>query len=431
LPPSPRSSLALLLIGAACLSGCGRSTRKPLPRADAGPPVVVVDRKVESTAIGPTSPEIEPNDTWKQAQPLDEGVRIAGVLAVGPPLDVDCYRLRGRAAAGDLGAPPDLAAVDLGAAPVLAGFVAVAPQEGSVVLDLLDEKGKVVLWRSAPAGQRATLSYLRIPEVGALVRVRRAARAQAPPVEVPYTIEYSTRLLGPDEEPRPELEPDDQPAQAVPLPPRGNVTGKLDGSDDRDLIALPALPAGATYRVELAAIAELALEVKLRAGSETLSTARGGKGGELRLRNLPGSAAQPLYLVLRAIDGASDTPYTLRVASEPALESGVEREPNDDLAHANRAVPGESIAGYLWPGDTDWYCAPEASQLGARIDAMPDVDWKLELADAAGKIIVKADAGKRGAGEELPPDPRARCVRLSARARDTAFDAPYRLTFLP
>jgi hypothetical protein len=62
---------------------------------------------------------------------------------------------------------------------------------------------------------------------------------------------------------------------------------------------------------------------------------------------------------------------------------------------------------------------------------MADVDWKLELADAAGKVIAKADVGRRGAGEELSPDPRARCVRLSGRARDTAFDAPYRLTFLP
>ena len=121
----------------------------------------------------------------------------------------------------------------------------------------------------------------------------------------------------------------------------------------------------------------------------------------------------------------------LRVTSEPALDSGIEREPNDDRAHANPAVPGESIAGYLWPGDADWYCSAEGVALGARIDALAEVDWKLELTDAAGKTIKKADEGKRGAGEELASDPRARCVRVSARSRDTAFDAPYRLSFLP
>jgi hypothetical protein len=422
--------LVLLALGA-----CGnRPTRKPISRGDGGASVVIVDRRTEPQAIGPTSPELEPNDAPKQAQALEEAARIGATLSVGPPLDADCYRLHGPQRAADLGPPPDLStpAGDAGAppTPLFLGFVVVAPQEGSVVLDLLDDKGKTILSRSSAVGQRVTLSYLRVGDAGAVVRVRRPKSAT--PVEIAYTIEYTTRTVPPEEEPQPEVEPDDQPAQAVALPTRGTLTGKLDGSDDRDLVALPALPAGATYRVELAAIAELALEVKLRSGKDTLSTARGGKGGELRLRNLPGSASSPLYLQLRAIDGASDTPFTLRVASEPPLDAGIEREPNDDRAHANPAVPGESLAGYLWPGDSDWYCAAEGTaQLGARVDALADVDWKLESADAAGKIIQKADVGKRGAAEELAADPRARCVRVTARARDTAFDAPYRITFLP
>jgi hypothetical protein len=435
LPPSPRSSLALALVVAGAV-GCNRPPRRPIERKDAGPAVVMVERRNEPRATGPTTPEIEPNDVGKSAQPIEPGARIAGAITPATPIDVDCFGLRPLPSALDLGAPRDLGPTDAGTPPVAIAFVTVTPAEegGQLVIDLLDDKGRVVLSRGAAAGQHATLHYLRLdPATGATVRVRLPTRKKAAPppsAAVGYTLEYAARWLTGDEEPLPEVEPDDQLAQAVALPPRGTLTGRLDGTDDRDLVSLPALPEGATYRVELAAIAELALEVQVRAGKEVLSSARGGKGGELRLRNAPGRATLPLVLQLRAIDGASDTPYTLRVASESPVE-GVEHEPNDRRPVANPAAPGQSIAGYLWPGDADWFCGPAGTALGARVDGLADVDWKLEAAADDGAVLAKADAGKKGAGESLEPVPNASCIKISARARDTAFDAPYHLTFLP
>ena len=386
---------------------------------------MLVDRRTEPAALGPTAPEVEPNDDARRAQVLESGARVAA--AIGSATDVDCYRLRGPAVPGDLGA----AGADGGGPPVVLGFVAAGPADHALVLELLDARGRASVARSAGAGERATLSYLRIDPAGAVIRVRAPVPKGAPPIAAPvaYALEYAARALGADEEPVPELEPDDQPATAIALPPRGALTGRLDGPDDRDVVALPPLEGGATYRVELAAIPELAMELRLRAGGATLATARGGKGGELRLRNLPGAADAPLVLVLRAVDGTSATPYTLRVATEPPLASGVEREPNDDRAHASRLAAGDAVAGYLWPGDVDWYCAD--APIGARVDGLADVDWRLELTDADGNTLAKADAGRRGAGEELAPDPRARCVRVSGRPRDTAYDEPYRLTLLP
>ena len=245
---------------------------------------------------------------------------------------------------------------------------------------------------------------------------------------VAYVLAYAVRDARLDEQPQPEIEPDDTAPTAVHLGAGGTLAGVLDGDDDRDYVALPAVEAGATFRVEVSenegAQAGAQIELKLRSASATIVSAR-GRGSELRLRNLP-SGGGPLFVVLRTLDGRGPMPYTLRVASEPALGGGVELEPNDDRAHANKAAPGDSIAGYLWPGDVDWFCGD--APMGARVDALADVDWKLELADASGKTIAKADDGKRGEAETLPADPRARCVRLSARQRDTAFDEPYRLT---
>jgi hypothetical protein len=43
-------------------------------------------------------------------------------------------------------------------------------------------------------------------------------------------------------------------------------------------------------------------------------------------------------------------------------------------------------------------------------------------------VTAHADDGGAGKPESLPPAPGG-CVKVSARARDTAFDAPYRLSF--
>lgn len=417
------------LLVLALLSGAGcREKRRPIDRGDAGPAVVVMDRRDPDLGLAPANPEHEPNDVAKQAQLLEADQRGGGTIPLvqgGAKPDVDWYAVGAPQAATDLGPSPDLAGTDAGAPPPQIAFLTLSAAEGPLRLELVDAKGKVLLSRIAPAHGRAQISHLRLDGGGsALLRVRRPPGLKTPATSASdYTIEYSTRLAMLDEE----LEPNDDPAHAGALSAAGTLSGRLDGDSDRDLVALPALADGATYRVELAGLPELATELRLRDGDTVLATARGGKGSELRLRNLPGQGKGALSLALRAVDGSSELPYALRVSTEPALDAAVEHEPNDERARATQVVAGE-ISGYLWPGDVDWFCRSDEGGLGARIEAMPDVDWKLEAFDAAGKSLKKADVGKRGTAEEIAAEAAVRCVRLSARSRDTAYDAPYRLT---
>jgi hypothetical protein len=124
----------------------------------------------------------------------------------------------------------------------------------------------------------------------------------------------------------------------------------------------------------------------------------------------------------------------LRLGVEPPLD-GAEREPNQDPGHATAlALSGGTgqLSGFLWPGDADVYRVQGAAPndfVSFDVEGVDKVDLKLERLGADGKPFLKADDAGVGQGESLPP---ARLgdglVRVSARAHDTAFDAPYRLT---
>ena len=402
-----RALLSALVVACTSASGCG-AKRKPIGRGDAGPSVVISDGRAVDLGAPPAAPEVEPNDTASLAQRL-EG-RIGGVVgaASGAGRDVDLYRV----------AAPATTSNDGGATWV--GTVTLRAGDAAVTLDVLDDVGKPVVTRVAAPHLLARLTNLRL-DVPVVVRVRHVAKKAEPELVAGYTIEASSVLATADLE----REPNDDPAHANPGGP--SVTGSLDPFD-RDLFTLPAAPEGSTFEVELTAIPELAPEIRLRRGDETLLTARTGKGGELRMRNVPSGPG--LVLQVRVLDGASDLPYTLKVGVEAPLDAAtVEHEPNDDRAHATHvalAADSVDLAGYLWPGDVDFFCAD--SGIGARVDAMADVDFGLETFDASGKSLAKANAGKRGSAESVAFDAAARCVKVAAIGRATAFDAPYRLT---
>ena len=242
-----------------------------------------------------------------------------------------------------------------------------------------------------------------------------------------------------------EREPNDDVAHATPVKLSNGTTGDVSGffgrKRDEDwlnvsLAGVPAKDGRATLRLELAPAAEVAPSLKVVAGKEVFAEARGAKNDELRLRNVGvTTAAGAVAVVLRAVEGRSpDARWGLRIGLEPPLD-GAEREPNNDVAHATPLVLAggtAQIAGFLWPGDSDVYrvtgAAPE-SQLSFDVDGVDKVDLKLERIGADGKSWVRADDASVGQGETLPPAKAGDAlVRVSARARDTAFDAPYRLT---
>ena len=402
--------LVTALLGPLLVWGACGAKRRPIGRGDAGPSVVVTDGRAVDLGAGPSSPEVEPNDTVAQAQPL-AGPRIAGTISVGGThTDVDLYRV-------DVPSPAS-AGADGGEAWV--ATVSLQAGDAAVLLDVLDDAGKPVLSRVAAPHQLARVTNLRL-DVAAVVRVRRVAKKGQPDVAADYSIEgrcaLATATL--------EREPNDDPARANAI--GDTVTGTLDPFD-RDVFVLPAVAEGSTFELELGAMPELATELRVRRGNDVVISARAGKGGELRMRNVP--SGEGLVVQLRVLDGASDSPYALKLGAEAPLDAAtVEHEPNDDRArasHVSLSAGTVDVAGYLWPGDVDFYCADTG--FSARVEAMPDVDFGLETFDASGKSLTKVNAGKRGSGEVVPLDAGARCVKVSGLGRSTAFDAPYRLT---
>jgi hypothetical protein len=179
----------------------------------------------------------------------------------------------------------------------------------------------------------------------------------------------------------------------------------------------------------------VAVGLKVIAGDIVVAEARGGRGAELRLRNVGlGNANDALTIGLKALEGRNlEARWTLKVAIEPPLE-GTEREPNDIIGRATPITPGGSVSGFLWPGDVDIYCLPRSGAPGSfafAVEGVDGVDLKLDLLDAAGQSTRRVDEQAVGGGEHLEPAGEGSCVRVTGRPRDSAFDAPYRLTAQP
>jgi serine/threonine protein kinase/ribosomal protein L40E len=89
-----------------------------------------------------------------------------------------------------------------------------------------------------------------------------------------------------------------------------------------------------------------------------------------------------------------------------------EHEPNNAAAYANAIasdVPVTGSIGNMLPGgkpDLDYFQIPAGKgtrAVSARLQGIPDVDLVLELFDAQGRRVARADARGRGAGEWLQP----------------------------
>ena len=126
----------------------------------------------------------------------------------------------------------------------------------------------------------------------------------------------------------------------------------------------------------------------------------------LRRRRLISRLIVPgVFVALAAVAGA----LYLR-ASPRAVTS--EREPNNTAASANAIasdIPVTGSIGKMLEGgkpDLDYFQIPAgkgARAVSARLQGIPDVDLVVELFDAQGRRIARADARGRGGGEWLQP----------------------------
>jgi len=126
----------------------------------------------------------------------------------------------------------------------------------------------------------------------------------------------------------------------------------------------------------------------------------------LRRRKLVSRLIVPgVFLLLLAVAGG------IYVRTSPRAVTS-EREPNNTAAYANPIasdIPVKGSIGKMLDGgkpDLDYFQVPAgkgARAISARLQGIPDVDLVVELFDAQGRRIAKADARARGGGEWLQP----------------------------
>jgi hypothetical protein len=419
----------LLIFLFVTLSGCNH--RQPIKvRGDAGPNVEVVepDKRRPDQPKQPLVDEKEPDDDVAHAQPMEPGKGIRGTLGAK---DVDVYSWMDPGSPRDMNVGFDYARVELTGVPGI-----------DLALDVLDGDGK----RLMTVNDGGPGEYEVIPNVGvdpAHTYYFRVHEAGVPKGDAthPYELTVATWKAADSDE----REPNDDVAHATPIKlttgTSGDASGFFGRKHDEDwlslaLLGVPAKDNRATLRLELAPAQDVATSLKVLAGKELFAEARGAKNDELRLRNVGvDTSSGAVAIALRAVDGRSaDARWVLRIGIEPPLD-GAEREPNNDVAHATPMTLQSGtaqLAGFLWPGDADVYRVqgvPPEAQLAFDVDGVDKVDLKLERLGADGKSWVRADDAGVGQGELLPPAKAGEAlVRVSGRARDTAFDAPYRLT---
>src|SRR5262249_36994038 len=121
----------------------------------------------------------------------------------------------------------------------------------------------------------------------------------------------------------------------------------------------------------------------------------------IRLAVAPGAMAA-LALGLAALVGRANR----------AVAPDVEVEPNNDPAHATLLASGHPVRGKIArrlsreEGDVAVFRIPDAAggerALQVELSGLPNLDLTLEVFDAEGERLVKADGGRTGDREVLP-----------------------------
>lgn len=166
-----------------------------------------------------------------------------------------------------------------------------------------------------------------------------------------------------------EIEPNDQPDQAVPLAERGFGRGHFHGDRERDYWRFQVTGEPRLWRVQLqgGGLHDLALE---NAGAQTLASARAADQPRIRLDNLylmPGE----YFIAARG----TDSDYVVRLLDLGPPPPGMEREPNDTFADAVRLPFGQTHFGTLaQDGDVDVYRFTLLGHERIALSVQPPVD---------------------------------------------------------
>ncbi len=215
-----------------------------------------------------------------------------------------------------------------------------------------------------------------------------------------------------------EVEPNDVPADAMPLPEGRLVTAylgrRIDTSrSDADVYRIDTGTREPTViSLEVGGLPNVDMVVDVFRGSaaEPLFTIDGVVQGHAEIvPNLP--LTERLYFVrVRELwqsgryptENVSDA-YTIRWRPV-AVEEGDEREINDRFELAERIAIGESRRGFVgWDGDHDWFCAASDAALAhATLSGTSRLDLVLAVHEGTGPSR-RFDVGRVGASETTGP----------------------------
>ncbi len=388
------TALAIVPVLAACRGGSTKTRR-----TGSGAPVEIVTQAQVSDAgshgAGPTSDEIEPNDTTEAATTLALGGTVRG--KIDPEGDVDRYRI-------DVDKPAALA-------------VMVSGIEGvDLVLEIEDPSGTVVA-KSDRGGARVKEG---VPNLGvtpgryvAVVHAakKKASRASKKPEEPPKSppvYEISAQLATPA--PNTEREPDDDRGTANDLIVGDTGTGYVGWSGDVDAwkLSVEALSAKNAIDLEISAVEGVALELEVEdAVGQPLLTRKAPRGAPLVIRGVVpviAASAPPFYhLIVRGDRSNPETPYQLRVSAH-VVGTDAEIEP-DDTPDKPFAMPADrTVVHATWtPSDVDCFAiatTAAARTIEATVDPPNELDLSAELR-VDGKVIATSNKGGKGAVEKV------------------------------
>jgi hypothetical protein len=402
-------ALAALLSTPACRCGPREEARK-------GRPTVVV---VDPDEVGRPAPlpEVEPNDTPKQAQALPRDTWVEGTLAPekGKGGDRDVYRVEVSEK----------------------GQVLQATLGGAKGLDLVLEawsgkRERLARVNNNKAGEGEVLVNLGV-DPGTTYLIVREAKGRSSSAR--YRLRYLLRPLEEGEE----REPNWKATLATPLAVGGEAVGYLGWHTDNDWyrVELKGLAPERRLRVEYDGLDEVRASVAVRSDSGALLQERWGAAGEaIALPNLAWAEGTSLiYVVVRCQYTANvESRYSLRVlSSQPP--GATEAEPNDKPATATELVPGRATAGILADGqDRDLYAIKVGRPTVVRVLVAPPLtlDAALALVDDEGKVIWEVDDGGPREAELMPvlwvKPPRAVIQVWAPKRQHVSTIAPYRIS---
>lgn len=253
-----------------------------------------------------------------------------------------------------------------------------------------------------------------------------------------------------------EVEPNEQPAEANPLPRAVGVSGLIGQRQERTLsdadmyVLQPSLAEPGTLSLSVSAIPNLDLVLDLFRRGHTdpvLSANAAPRGQGERILNYPLRAGET-YLVRvherwitnqQATENVSDR-YEIQwdlaelptQVGEDAL-ARFEREVNNTPELAEELPPGNQLVGaYIgWGGDVDHFCVgPTDTPATFTVSGVEQLDLRLTWVEDLSQREHVVDEAGLGAGEfvTLPPATGRRCVQVDVDVDDSAVqmsDTPY------